>query len=465
MLSGHSSPVILGGGHSHRNTLGAIKRPTSRGSSSGGCSTPNNGLLVGTDGELHDPGYNESWQALKAQLENTSTASPLARKSTLNSMRRRSILPDDAEASYEEEEELESPASIARRQATALQSRRSTLAPTSPEFSSFRSSGSPSRPTSAGSGSSRPSPTLSSKRGGSLRASFSKQTPISSATVNPLDDWGSSFTGLVDVQRESRSRRNSVEPVASDAVWISRPSSPASSTVSGRTGGGMDVEVAGPSAGVGTSRRRSSDGSNRPGSSRRVANFAQETLKKARSESDPAPAKRGAMPSANDDDEGGYQPIPTAAGPTSHRLSPILSTSVEGEGARRRSAHHDNPLTPLDENGGYLTMTSALYGNNVNERLEPPAQREERERSHRLPLLGRRPSPVHQSLGGGDQEHVKDKPAVKTSTEAMDIDALRRKMQSIGLGMKFKTMRIKKRWADAAAHNGTGRKRSGSESS
>lgn len=478
MLSGHNSPSLHP--HSHRAHT-AIKRPSSRDSSSG-YSTP----LMGQDGELHDPSYNESWQHLKASIEASSTASPMAKRSTINAMRRRSILEEGAPSSSEDEEELDSP-HPSRRQATAPFARQAYVtAPSSQRPSTSRP---PSRPTSAGSGSSRKSPSLSWQRGGSLRGFSSSNSKAASPAVNPLDDWGSSFTGLVDVQREQRSRRNSAE-ASGDAAWISRPSSPASSAASGsrsrqtrRSSDQHGDAAATAVAQQGSSRRRSSESSVRQNGPRRLANFAQETLKKARSESDPAPLQHGV-----EDVDGHAAPGYQAAGNNTHRLSPILSTSYEADHRRRSigrargaAGGTETPLTPLDEDNAYYhrdlaAAASALYGgNDRGEYIEAPEQRTERERSHRLPMLGPRPAPIHQEIGGNHDDSDSAVAAGKPSSTAAaaagagsgpDLEALRRKMQNIGLGVKFKTMRIKKKWAESTASVGqNGRRRSGSESS
>ncbi|CAO1624888.1 unnamed protein product [Jaminaea pallidilutea] len=546
MVSGTSSPVFAhvhlhpGSSTSSQHGSTNIRRPPASGSASASASaSPSSSSLLGVDGELHDPGYSASLQDLRSQMEqssflgiaaSSSGSSPLHRRATFQSGRRRSSLlssqfgqadaadhddDDDLSAASDEEGEVK----LTKEQADRV----------SPKTSLQAVHSLPQRETRSRKGNG-----LSGlqSRSNSLRSSLrSSQASAAPHTFTGHSDiWQNGFTGLVDVQRDA-SRRDSDESANQGSG--SRPASPLSSSSSAnqiarRSSTSSGVQRSGAllsdSEGNNQGKRRSSDGSVRHGlkdsqGARRFSNFAQETLlRKARSESDPAPLSRVPNGKLTGVDQSRRASAPQDEVETqqnsirgTHRLSPILSTgsaeqraahaqplrlagsSFSGGGFDRQPA--DALLTPLDEDGGYRDFAAAAAAVSSSASAKPARKQQseqqgqrskandrEQDRSPRSARLGRRPSSkarIFSTKGGGrggggngandedegDSEEADSSLPVSmgrnrsnSSSSHTDLDAVRRKLQYIGLGVRIKAMRAERKIKDVVA--GTGAERS-----
>lgn len=369
-------------------------------------------------------------------------------------------------------------------------------------------------------------------RSNSLRSSLrSSQASAAPHTFTGHSDiWQNGFTGLVDVQRDA-SRRDSDESANNGSG--SRPASPLSSSSSAiqiarRSSTSSSVQRSGAllsdSEGNNQGKRRSSDGSVRHGlkgsqGARRFSNFAQETLlRKARSESDPAPLSRVPNGKLTGVDQSRRASAPQDQVETqqnsvhgTHRLSPILSTgSAEQRAARAQPLRlagssfsggggfdrqpADALLTPLDEDGGYRDFAATAASSSVSakparkQQSQQQGQRSkangrEQDRSPRSTPLGRRPSSkgrIFSTKGGGgggggsgasDEDDGDFKEAnsslpvsmnrnrSNSSSSHPDLDAVRRKLQYIGLGVRIKAMRAERKIKGVVAGAGAERGR------
>ncbi|CAO1637345.1 unnamed protein product [Parajaminaea phylloscopi] len=355
------------------------------------------------------------------------------------------------------------------------------------------------------------------------------------AVHNTINDWRGGFTGIVDVEA-SRSRRPSTDSVgyATPSVWISRPSSPVSlasvdprSVTRAQSPPSADQTAAAAAAAASKpSKRRGSEGcatstchTNVADHARRLSTFAHDTLlRKGRSESDPLPssvgeneARDGAGPGSlaaaattststisrathSDEAVDSHHAFGVTALPTASTMGPTAAPAARPS-MRVAEKPRNELLTPLDEDGAYgaggFFAPFAGVAEEDEETQRPRrsgswrAREQDRQReracSHRLPLLGRRPSPRHVSMAGQEEatESSLNSAAAAVDTEdAMgasgvadkqagaatigdhlerDLRAMRRKMQHIGLGVRLKAMRaersIKQRWTPKTAGN------------
>lgn len=457
-------------------------------------STPSSSILpVDSNGEFHDPGYTASLRNLKLQIEQQSSAAadrfypPKQRSSDYQTFRRRSLqhsmLDQEDECIDHDRHAAESsssfgfgdsdenlniqPLRLHRGSSSLRQASRyptpNSLCQTVGEQRRSISSWSHSTPEASSSrlvGGSAGDSALQ-RNNGSLRRAKSKRTPQASPRISAIDDWRTGFTGIVDIEA-SKSRRASADlsGISTPILQLSRPSSPASSSI---TTSSRDVTCPfGSNLVPLSSKRRSSEGSARFGlitsgdeHSRRLANFQDTLLRKGRSESDPSPPQRGhgdASPPADERDVG-YSAETVAA------KAPRLPARMEKTPG--------DLLTPLDENGGYRgeffapldPLMEQSFGQATR---ETAADQEERQKSPRLPLLGRRPSPVEYHITRSSVAQAGDKPSRVQSPLAdsfeRDLRSMRRKMQNISLGVRIKAMRaeksVKKRWSTAIGGDG-----------
>lgn len=298
-----------------------------------------------------------------------------------------------------------------------------------------------------------------------LRTSSSRSRAGShAASVSSLDDWQGSFTGIVDLQRGEWSRRNSQEAAAlscSSAVSLvsgssTRPASPA---------GAGNGNGNGNSAAASRSRRGSTVASDvdegRSGSigllstGKRGASLSKRKVTDAFSRNRSASSASsnpdcglgefggGGECGANDDDsyDAGvtitqYRPgASTAARGHSHRSPtlkpPTLATKDIQQASKRPSpgsVSSDLPLlTPLDENGGYRDYYQPLAAGDATATME---------------MLNSQP------MQRGHSQRSSATSASSTSFEnANDVlNAMKRKMQAVSLGVKFKAFKAERKF-------------------
>lgn len=402
------------------------------------------------------------------------------------------------------------------------------------------------------------------RQGSSLRSSFSavsiadpSRERSGSAQQPPSDrgieDWQGGFTSLVDLQRAaSRKGAASTErdlerskSVAELATPWRRPSHQNLASLRGSV-----ASYTNPANGdlrrwsatkVEGKARSSSDGSTRGHGAKRLSDIAASTgvaLRQNRSESDPTRSHTGSRDRSHVESgnipffAAGYRPVaaaPRSANSPGERSDDGHNSTARvwasSGGSNRGSFTTSDPLARVEEREGSPEVPFALQSAEAMQSLHGVVLRKgedettrqeriEREKSPRLPFLGRRPSPVAilvdqpdtsgfegeqprsalppwTSRGGNgmlvspDEEVSFNSAAVPPPFSSISIsrpgigaktpsstsgrsdavplsEGVRKKMQRLGLGMRFKALQAEKRIKKTFA-NGSDEKQEGSD--
>ncbi|CAO1631432.1 unnamed protein product [Sympodiomycopsis kandeliae] len=310
----------------------------------------------------------------------------------------------------------------------------------------------------------------SRSRTGSMSSCATKGSPLLATTA--FDDWQGGFTGIVDVQREERSRRNSEEATySSHGLGSAASSRPGTASASGSySRHGSDNKHA-EDARDGTEGRRPVEKampSNAGGYHANGSNFRRPSLpslypsKRRGSQSSGQASNNHALSSeslaqysnaANNDTKWAptpSQPQGTVAATTAtpsrlQRLSPVMSRNGStGEGRHHQNrtspmmATQDLPLlTPLDENGGYRDYYMS-FDQGVDSAIKEKSDKA-------LPT------------GSENGMRCASVSSLEASNDAMN--SVRRKMQSVSLGVKFKAMKAEKKFKKKFGGESQGRTR------
>ncbi|PWN21326.1 hypothetical protein BCV69DRAFT_282063 [Microstroma glucosiphilum] len=395
------------------------------------------------------------------------------------------------------------------------------------------------------------------RQGSSLRSSFSAvsisrdrsgsaQQPSSDRGVQ---DWQGGFTSLVDLQRTaSREGGSSTEGEPARSHSIAEPAGPwrrpSHSSLRGSVESSNNLLSGDLRRSSGTKARSSSDGSTRGHGGKRVSDIAASTgvaLRQNRSESDPTRSHVGSRERSRSEADSmsffaaGYRPVAATAksanghgegAEESHSSSARLWAS-SGQHHRGSFASND-PLARVEEREGSPDVPFAIQSAVATQRLQSAAlgkvddeatrqERIEREKSPRLPFLGRRPSPVaivvdQPGISGVEEEPLRSnllplpwissrgangllessdeeisfnsvaapspfstisipRPGIGVKSPSSNSgrsdavplsEGVRRKMQRLGLGMRFKALQAEKRIKKTFS-NGSEGKQEGSE--
>lgn len=528
-IPSHHSPTMLFSSHSSTD----IKRPSSRASTSrkagvaGSSMRSVGGLLVDQDGEMHDPSYAQSLQAVRSQLSmDAPMRAPSHQQMPWRNSFARNPSPSpiglwagaegDRVASDDDEEE-DSAAHVRE----AIHRRRGHSIPTTTNCSTDSTFTAPSsshavprtvhvrRPGSAGASvssfaqqqlhrgvlgqneeanssmemlqdSSSPVQNerpikknsvrrlrdASRSRAGSVSSAGKKRQSVPSGgqqqLANALDDWSGSFTGIVDIQREERSRRSSNEAMSSVASLTTsgpstRPASPDErgssrhGSSSARASQSFEEPWANGAAGAGSSGSLRRKGSRRGSLSKRKVTEALIPRNKSKSVSSESgrehdiprrstdlgiPALRSSAPSMpslrTTLNRSSTAPKSLNVSTRDLPMAPAPSGSSSSKRTSPARGIQDLPLlTPLDEDGGYREYYQSIYGGQhaaavaANQSLDASIDAQGMLRSY-----SERSTTGTSSLNGSGSDV---------------LHAVRRKMESVSLGVKMKAFKVEKK--------------------
>lgn len=502
----HPFPLIEADTTSHQQQHGKmtmIKQSGSRASSIhdlsySTTSSPNGGdknLLLGDDGELHDPGYSQSLATLHRQIVDQGSTfdkgigSSSYRSTTFGHRHRHPRKRSDGiYPQAVDDEPTEALDSSEEEQRSDLNRRPSSRTATNWQSSSPRSTSAELYPMTFGEDS------TDLKRGSS---SFRRKgSRTASTTKLPLDDWNTSFRGIVDLQREeaeARSRRSSVETLVSSNCGSGGPS-PALRPTMTHWSGEDTTSTALPAnalrrgstkisskAGGSGSKRRSSEPTTRLGffgtrmlsTNKTAAETVLRTLdlpvsRTRRSESEPHLLLKGSRttsPESSSSDSVSMVPLSqqesnsssTTVSPPAPRRSDsrgrkffgLSRPSNEAEKSVGSTSGSSLPLTPLDEHQAYHAVE-----------LAPPSRSPYRSsydaEGMYLPLQS--PSSQQVPLSNSRPHAFIDLPAssaISSSLKSNDsqplVQAMRRKMQGLNLAVKMKVVQAENRWRRSEA--------------